>query len=535
MVVQHVVATPPAPSQFNPSLSPAFEQALLIGLAKDPTRRPPSATTFVDGLRQTLTTPLVSGYLASGNLTSGNLASGYLTGGNLVRGDAASAHLSSGQISSHSTTTGQFAGNLTTQSATSAQLPARPMGVSRRNLLITAGAGTLAVGGGLAAVALSPVRQMLFPTPAGGAHTSAAGTSTAFPAADVPVLQIKAILNKPAVQLAWSPVANTLAVLGGDDQMLFWHIQPGQTGSPAPSAKQSFGDSTREGLAFAWSPGGDMLALRGVSYNAELQVYKSDLSGFASGFSLNSFTFQGTSIGGSVCWGPGKYILFLRQVDNLSTSQSDTTLYIYNPAQPQQSFPPIAVTMQDGSFVNQTMPVALSPDGSTLAISGNNNGKSEAPGVLVGKIMITGTQAHWQPYPLLQTHPGDVPAMLAWSPDGHYLAAAAPSDISHTLYMWDATQNYKSLPSTPDLSQIDGSRLVAVAWSPTNHSQFAIGTLNGRIYLWNVGSSAPVRTLSASAGGVSGQVTSLGWSHDGRWLAASFDDTSASILVWKIG
>src|SRR6266704_303432 len=54
MTVQHIITPPPPPRQINPNLSPAVEQALLHGLAKEPAQRPPSARAFVEELRSAL-------------------------------------------------------------------------------------------------------------------------------------------------------------------------------------------------------------------------------------------------------------------------------------------------------------------------------------------------------------------------------------------------------------------------------------------------------------------------------------------------
>src|SRR6266702_2169853 len=54
MTVHHIITPPPPPRQINPNLSPAVEQALLHGLAKEPAQRPPSARAFVEELRSAL-------------------------------------------------------------------------------------------------------------------------------------------------------------------------------------------------------------------------------------------------------------------------------------------------------------------------------------------------------------------------------------------------------------------------------------------------------------------------------------------------
>lgn len=53
---QHAFSPPTSPRVYNPALSPDFEQALLRGLAKDPAQRPRTATAYVTSLDQALRT-----------------------------------------------------------------------------------------------------------------------------------------------------------------------------------------------------------------------------------------------------------------------------------------------------------------------------------------------------------------------------------------------------------------------------------------------------------------------------------------------
>ena len=50
VIAAHQVTPPPSPRKFNPSLPQVVEQPLLAGLAKDPARRPETATDFVEAL-----------------------------------------------------------------------------------------------------------------------------------------------------------------------------------------------------------------------------------------------------------------------------------------------------------------------------------------------------------------------------------------------------------------------------------------------------------------------------------------------------
>ncbi|HEX7735984.1 MAG TPA: WD40 repeat domain-containing serine/threonine protein kinase [Ktedonobacteraceae bacterium] len=51
---QHAFTPPTSPRTYNPALAPEFEQALLRGLAKDPAQRPRTATAYVTSLDQAL-------------------------------------------------------------------------------------------------------------------------------------------------------------------------------------------------------------------------------------------------------------------------------------------------------------------------------------------------------------------------------------------------------------------------------------------------------------------------------------------------
>ena len=67
--MQHLMIAPPAPRTFNPHISPALEQALLHGLAKQVSQRPANAREFVEEIQQaTANAPFEGTYLPSGAL-----------------------------------------------------------------------------------------------------------------------------------------------------------------------------------------------------------------------------------------------------------------------------------------------------------------------------------------------------------------------------------------------------------------------------------------------------------------------------------
>ncbi|MBA2679474.1 MAG: hypothetical protein H0U76_13890, partial [Ktedonobacteraceae bacterium] len=92
--------------------------------------------------------------------------------------------------------------------------------------------------------------------------------------------------------------------------------------------------------------------------------------------------------------------------------------------------------------------------------------------------------------------------------------------------------NYQPLKPELNLTTISG-QLSCVAWSPAKRFLLAAGSSSGKVYLWNIQASGA--SLTRTFPGITGRVTALNWSHDGRWLAASYDDNLDSILVWRLG
>jgi serine/threonine protein kinase len=476
-VIQHIVAPPPSPRQFNPTLSPAFEQALLWGLAKDPAQRPPTASAFVNRLRQTL-----------------------------------------------------YSRDLQVAEEPTKLMLAPPATTSRRKFLLGAGAGMLALGAGAAALTLSPLGHALFSTSA-TPHVVHTRQTIRKPDPNAPAFQIQSLFTQPVSQLAWSPVTNTLAALSPDGQVMLWNIQDRQTGAPPPAARHTFSTGPDSApSSFAWSPDGKMLALRdagnvmqpnGNTVNTTL-IYKSDLSGLVPGFAENSLVPQQTSKG--LCWAPGSYILI---AEDVASNASQFIVRAYNPARKtMQSLTTVGIGISPDNAI-----MAVSPRGLQLAVGAAiDNAGSETYGVLVGSLTVSGGQLHWQPLPLLQTQYSSVTA-IAWSPDSRYLTASLDSSVA-ALNIWDTTHQYQALKPGLDLTTAGGP-IRAMAWSPAvKNPLLAAGGTIGSICLWHIGASTtPVRQLT----GLTNNITSLAWSPDGHWLAASYDDPSTSILLWKLG
>jgi WD40 repeat protein len=170
-----------------------------------------------------------------------------------------------------------------------------------------------------------------------------------------------------------------------------------------------------------------------------------------------------------------------------------------------------------GADVNQTLSVAASPDGKTVAIG-------TAWGLVRQIDLATGTIV-----PSAKRHDDWVTA-LTYSPDGKFLISAGGSEFtpernggktSSQIKVWD-------LIGQSDRGQLIGhsNKVFAAVFSPDGKT-LATGAADKTIRLWNVGTMQETRVLL----GHTDAISSLSWSRDGHILAsASWDN---SVKVWE--
>jgi eukaryotic-like serine/threonine-protein kinase len=517
ITIQHMTMDPPPPRQFNPALSPAVAQALLQGLEKDPKRRHPSARAFVASLQSALAAaPFETTYLP----------------GQLARAEIGD----SGTPDAQAPVTSSWPGERTT--LTPAAEKRRIL--TRRQVLIGGGAALAVVGGGLGIWELSsrsrPSPQRSGGTTPGTQHT-ASTTGTNGPAMTL-------LGHNTAVQvLAWSPSANILASSGstGDNQVFLWDIDSAyqqKNSTPTHTATAVF-DLTPNGLLVAWSPDGKMLAIANtVASNIAntpyvLLVYKGDLSGPAPGYEKALILFS--DVIAACSWLDTTYIV---TVTTQALPSATMGLQLWDWRHPGQRLAQasIARTLSPAPspLTVPSQALSVSPRGSLVALIAQDNAGQDS--LLIGQLVVSGKRARWQqrlPAILFRRSNSAIPFSIggiAWFPSGQTIAAFTnDADAEHTLATWNI-QHTQADPVT--FAGPSALMLTTIAVSPVpSPSLLAVGTDTGMIFLLNLGHNGSIeRTFQ----GPRAEITALAWSRDGKWLAAGFNDTNASIFVWKM-
>jgi serine/threonine protein kinase len=518
ITIQHLTMDPPPPRQFNPALSPAVAQALLQGLEKDPKRRHPFAGAFVAELQRALASAPFADTLMQAPLPP--------TGGTPLFSPVGRNSLPNDSL----------------PQADGGKLTVKPVqkGMTRRQVLIGGGAALVMAGGGLGILELfsrsrpSPHRNG-GTTP--GPQQTASTTGTNGPAMTL-------LGHNTAVQvLAWSPSANILASSGstGDNQVFLWDIDSAyqqKNSTPTHTATAVF-DLTPNGLLVAWSPDGKMLAIantvaRNIANNPYvLLVYKGDLSGPAPGYEKALILFS--DVIAACSWLDTTYIV---TVTTQTLPSATMGLQLWDWRHPGQRLAQASVARTlspaPSPLTIPSQALSVSPRGSLVALIAQDNAGQDS--LLIGQLVVSGKRARWQqrlPAILFRRNNSPIPFSIngiAWFPSGQAIAAFTnDADAKHTLATWNI-QDTKHDPVT--FAGPSALTLTTIAVSPVpSASLLAVGTDTGTIFLLNLDHHGSIeRTFQ----GPHAQITALAWSSDGKWLAAGFNDTNASIFVWKM-
>ncbi|MDQ2884957.1 MAG: serine/threonine-protein kinase [Chloroflexota bacterium] len=509
ITIQHLTMPPPSPRLFNPSLPPACEQALLQGLAKHPRERPPSARAFVEQLRSTLAGgPFVA-------ITSrAELAP---TEGRAIRPEQ---HVSEQETRLHGSDE---------QHTTS--IPA-PSLVTRRRLLI---------GGGVAALAAGGLGTWAFASSHNAVKTGPI-TSTTPAAARAGAPMVLLGHDKPVSSLSWVPQRNVLASASGDDgKAMLWDIdqlvkQPNTSQQYAHYEYISYSGNT----LVAWSPDGKSLAISEGKGLVDYSVVEINTPSSTLNFAKNApqITVPDGDTVYSLAWLNNRQLITLAQhldlkLDDLNNNKF--MLRLWDATQPKAQPQPVVFqgyfSQPTASTSIATNAAAFSPDGSQLAIL--PYGKT----VLIGRVSAVGNATQWQLTHSLQIQTDEIlndNIGVGWSSDGNSVVALANMPYREGLVYWSMRESKPQSHALSIPGNDSSAQFTALACNPASTNPgFATGNQNGEVYLWQFAeNSSPLKTLNTN--GLTGIVTALAWSHDGHWLAASFSDANASILIWKI-
>lgn len=505
--IQHLTMPPPPPRQFNMYLSPAFEQVLLQGLAKEPAGRFPTAIAFVQALQDTATGEFMKAtYHPATPATPATSATPTPT--ILPNVGGASPALKADERETVRTGPGKSS-------------PTR-----RRFLLVGGAAAVLAAGGGLTAwefISRRPPVRTIRPV----------ATHTPVPRSPDAALYTLTEFNYKADALAWQPQHHLLAALSEQDELLItWDIDTfHQQNGKQPAFHQRISLPTLgTGPTLKWSADG-----------TRLRIFSSGSESVDIGVeTLNPQTLMLTSIPKASImlsnpanqiqafgWIQEKYLLVVEQ--GLSGNNFENLLFLIDPA--QQPLKRWQLANLGENFTS----LAVSPDGSKIAMSLFDT-------LQIGQVVFTGQTPQWQMLISLKEPPDQAIRVaglgqVAWTADSKQIiaASAGSSDGGPAFWNWQESnpQVQPLNPPAPTSAAAGIPDVAAIQGNPSAGSAaFAIGYNNGTIYLWNTtAGTGPVRALET---GISQSVGALAWSHDGQWLTASFADTNASMLVWQI-
>jgi serine/threonine protein kinase len=548
--IQHIMTPPPPPRQINPSISPAVEQVLLQGLAKDPAQRAPAARAFVGMLQQAISgSPHEATYFKPALPATGGVPFS-------TPGAFNSAPVSSPNYPNMPNTpdTGSIPpGNGQPGSGKQA-------GVTRRNVLI-GGAAALLVAAGAGAWAFESHQNQGGGLPGHGtpgatttratAHSSPTqGTTSGSKAPDFVLLGH----NKTISGLAWSPsqqAASALASVGIDGQVIRWNI-PSLSGSMVkvqPLATQSPG-SLDILLSVCWSPDGSAIAVGNANpgnnnvdfSNSYVAIFKSDLSANAYGLS-NPLKVTGSNIVAGMTWA-GHYLVTGVNItsSNPTNSQLTTQYQLFDPTTSANTIGTYTLPLYiNDPILDPFVPMVASPfDSSLLAIASDNNstnGSNET--VTIAKIQSGSAPG----LKVVSSTTGLIGVSgVTWSNDGAFVAAYSDDHTLNntSIAVWNAKSNY-SQETPPQLPDNTSTNLRGIAWSPSTNHLLAAGDDQGNIYIWkfypgSTGNSVPVATIPGTLKDVKqgkAEITALAWSNDGQWLAAGYNDLNATIYIWN--
>ncbi|EFH85894.1 WD40 repeat domain-containing serine/threonine protein kinase [Ktedonobacter racemifer] len=496
-MMQHALEKPPSPRQFNAALSATFERILLQGLAKEPQQRPALAGEMVEQLEHAYK----------------HTAHQYVA----LRTQYDLPTLAFEDESIH---------DATHQKVTRPDRRQFLLGSAVAVAFVTG--GTLGTWGWLRHTSTSspilPSQPPLSARPAPSESRDLALVLTGH--------------NTAPTQMAWSPDSKTLITAGDDTLVLRWDIasllqKPDRSDtSPLYSGKHL--QYEFDGSLVAWSRDGQRVAVANYLNNnkAQLGIFSPQLTPLTPPLTLERYF--------SLCWLPNNSLVILRFIpeDTSKKTPSRTEMCTLD-AQLQNLHVIDPNAAKNISFKSDTL--SLSPDGTQVAFLRDDN-------IVIGSFQISPTTTSWQPRSTLPLPSSSYDA--AWAADSQTLVMFTNSDagsisyfssqdkalMPHSLQIPSSLRKPTDDANIPLDPTISAPSINCIACNPASLTPaVAAGTTGGEIFLWNRQENAhPIHGPLTSTTTGTRSVKALSWSPDGKWLAASYGDDNASILIWKV-
>lgn len=188
----------------------------------------------------------------------------------------------------------------------------------------------------------------------------------------------------------------------------------------------------------------------------------------------------------------------------------------------------------DPEQTTEVSDVVFSADGRTLASAVNPfSSDTEAKAAKRGEIIMWDVNNRSRIGAPFTGHEGPITG-IAFSRDGKLLASGSKDKA---IILWDAVAHKQIRKLTTHELLGEGREVESVAFSP--HDEIlAVGLDNGKIILLN---AATLERIGTPLEGLSGQVTNLAFSHDGKMLASVINKkandpagTTGIIMLWNV-